>query len=146
MKRTKKNEKAAVKNFIETKNFTNFCKSMQAMGIVKRSEMHELFYAHYSKRYLTSKKVNVYNIIYNGLKCDLNTKKEHTAYVAPSFVDDMKKEKEFGRYKKVLIEGNKHIYWASPVYGLSDYNKSIWRENTPENRRKMQIINAYLNK
>ena len=58
--------------------------------------------------------------------------------------------KENKRYKgtsyfKILIEGNRNIYWASPIYEHSDYNKSIAFENTPENRAKMDIINNFLN-
>lgn len=56
------------------------------------------------------------------------------------------KNKQSGNYKKILIEGNTHIYWAHPYYQHKDYNKSIWRKNTPENRVKMQIINNFLNK
>lgn len=51
-----------------------------------------------------------------------------------------------GRYTKRLIIGNTHIYWASPVYGHQDYNKSIFADNTPQNRRKAELINNLLNK
>lgn len=49
-----------------------------------------------------------------------------------------------GRYTKRLIVGNKHIYWASPVYGHKDYNKSIFADNTPRNRRKAELINRLI--
>lgn len=49
-----------------------------------------------------------------------------------------------GRHTKRLIVGNKHIYWASPVYGHQDYNKSIFADNTPRNRRKAELINRLI--
>jgi hypothetical protein len=49
-------------------------------------------------------------------------------------------------YFKVLVEGNKNIYWASQKCGHSDYNKSIAMPNTPHNREVMRVINAYLTK
>lgn len=57
-----------------------------------------------------------------------------------------REEKLSGRspYSKMLIEGNKNIYWASPSYGHSDYNKSIAMENTEKNRAIMNVINRYL--
>lgn len=49
-------------------------------------------------------------------------------------------------YEKVIIEGNKHLYIASPIYLHADYNKSIFAKNTPENRRKAELINKLLGK
>lgn len=54
------------------------------------------------------------------------------------------KKRKFDSYSKKLIEGNKNIYWASPVYGHSDYNKSIAFANNEKNRKAMVIINNYL--
>lgn len=51
-----------------------------------------------------------------------------------------------GRYAKRLIIGHTHIYWASPIYGHQDYNKSIFADNTPKNRRKADLINKLLDK
>jgi hypothetical protein len=47
-------------------------------------------------------------------------------------------------YGKILIEGNSNIYWASPAYGHSDYNKHIAFPNTLRNRKVMQLINAFI--
>ena len=57
-----------------------------------------------------------------------------------------KLQKKAGRssYSKMLIIGNKNIYWASPEYGHADYNKSIALPNTERNRRAATIINHYL--
>lgn len=49
-------------------------------------------------------------------------------------------------YEKVIIEGNKHLYIASPIYGHSDYNKTIFADNTPRNRRKAALVNKLLEK
>lgn len=49
-------------------------------------------------------------------------------------------------YRKVLIEGYTRIYWAHPEYKHRDYNKSVFGFNTTTNRKRMQLINAILNK
>lgn len=49
-------------------------------------------------------------------------------------------------YSKRLIQGNKNIYLASPIYGHSDYNKSIFCENTPKNWEKCVLINKIMDK
>lgn len=45
-------------------------------------------------------------------------------------------------YEKRIIEGCGYLWFASPLYGLTDYNKSIFAVNTPRNRRKAELINA----
>ena len=52
----------------------------------------------------------------------------------------------YSSYSKILIEGNTNIYWASPVYLHSDYNKSRAMENTPKNRKIMELVNKMLAK
>lgn len=47
-------------------------------------------------------------------------------------------KKGFSSYTKVLIEGSTSIYWASPVYKHSDYNKSKALENNEKNREIMR--------
>lgn len=47
-------------------------------------------------------------------------------------------------YFKIMIEGNKNIYLAHPVYKHSDYNKSIVMENTENNRKLMELVNKIL--
>lgn len=142
--RTNKNEKAAVKNYIESKDLTAFCRSMKQMGIVKQSEILEVLKKHYSERFLNRHEVYPSFLAYSIINRDLDKEPLPHGRVF-TFIQQMKENKHSGSYKKVLIEGNKHIYWASPVYGHQDYNKHVWRDNTPENRRKMQIINNYLN-
>jgi hypothetical protein len=43
-----------------------------------------------------------------------------------------------------LIEGNNSIYWASPVYKHSDYNKSKALTNNERNREVIRAVNNYL--
>lgn len=47
-------------------------------------------------------------------------------------------------YFKTLIEGNTGIYYASPTYGHSDYNKSRIFDKTPETLNLMRIFNALI--
>jgi hypothetical protein len=49
-------------------------------------------------------------------------------------------------YFKILIIGKNNIYWASPVYGHSDYNKARAFSNTEKNRRAAYLINQLLKK
>lgn len=49
-------------------------------------------------------------------------------------------------YFKVLIEGNTGIYYASPVYGHSDYNKSRVFEKNAETLKLMKLFNAVVSK
>lgn len=51
----------------------------------------------------------------------------------------------FSNYSKILIEGNKNIYWASPKYLHQDYNKNIAFKNTKRNREIAEKINNFLN-
>lgn len=147
MKRTKKNEKAAVKAFVHSGNFTEFCKTCKAMGIVQRGMIYNIIRYYYTDRTVlkrTGKRTHVW--CFSVLQTDLNTKKTFCKESPVNFLGQMRKNRNAGTYKKVLIVGHRHIYWASPTYGHADYNKSIWRDNTPVNRRKMELINRFLNK
>lgn len=57
------------------------------------------------------------------------------------------KQKKSGKsnYSKILVVGNSNIYWCSPVYLHSDYNKSTALENNEKNRNLALTINKYLN-
>lgn len=49
-------------------------------------------------------------------------------------------------YFKLMIEGNNNIYYASPEYGHSDYNKSrIW-PNNERGRKLMNLFNSLIYK
>ena len=60
------------------------------------------------------------------------------------FAKQQKNEGNWGNYSKKLFLGNKNIYWCSPVFGHSDYNKSIAFDNTEKNRIIAEKINKYL--
>ena len=49
-------------------------------------------------------------------------------------------------YFKVLIEGNKNIYYASPIYGHSDYNKSVAFPKNEKTLKLMDLFNSIVNK
>lgn len=50
------------------------------------------------------------------------------------------------KYEKTLLPGGKYIWFASPLFGMNDYNKSVFAENTARNRRKAELINALASK
>lgn len=135
-------------DYLKTKDLTALCKGLKSYGIVKQIDICNLFEEHYTAAYLNRKKTSAYTIAYILLNTDLDVKIPYNPdkYIPMSFVEEMKREKNAGLYKKILFEGGSHIWWCSPIYGHKDYNKSIWRANTPENRAKMRIINNYLNK
>jgi len=49
-------------------------------------------------------------------------------------------------YFKTLIEGNTGIYYASPVYGHRDYNKSRIFDKNEKTLRLMELFNKIVNK
>ena len=84
--------------------------------------------------------------------CDiafLNDKADYSRYT-PNTIGSVfayakrQKAEGYSPYSKMLIIGNKNIYWASPSYGHADYNKSIALPNTERNRRAAVLINHYL--
>lgn len=149
LERVNQVEKAAIRLYMANRDFTAFCKVLKMLGIVTRNEIYEVIKKHYSDKYFTKKTGHsAYYTAYVLLSGDLDDKQRHNkeGLTSLNFVQEMKANKEAGAYKKILIIGKTQIYWASPIYGHDDYNKAVWRENTPENRRKMEIINNFLNK
>jgi len=61
-------------------------------------------------------------------------------------IQEAKSEKKVkkGRYSKILIFGNTNIYWASPIYQHSDYNKSIAMPRNTKNEKLANLINQIL--
>lgn len=47
-------------------------------------------------------------------------------------------------YYKILIEGNTGVYYASPVYGHSDYNKHRLFDKTEKTLKIMRLFNTVL--
>lgn len=49
-------------------------------------------------------------------------------------------------YFKVMIEGNSGIYYASPAYGHSDYNKTRLFDKNKKTLKLMSLFNSIINK
>jgi hypothetical protein len=49
-------------------------------------------------------------------------------------------------YFKIMIEGNKNIYYASPVYMHNDYNKNILFAKNEQTLKLMHLFNKIVNK
>lgn len=120
---------------------------MKNVGVTKRSDIYNEICANYSDAYLRRRNLSAYKIAYDFLKNDLDAKTNRGNICEPSnFLQEMKKNKAAGNYKKILVIGGNRIYWASPVYGLNDYNRAVFGVDNEENRRRMGIINAFLMK
>lgn len=70
-----------------------------------------------------------------------NTSSKRTVYETFKQLLSVSKSSKGTSYFKTLIEGNKNIYYASPVYGHSDYNKSIAFRKNEETLKLMEIFN-----
>lgn len=143
----KQSTKQIIKAYLSNNDFTAFCRAMKNVGVTKRSDIYNEICANYSDAYLRRRNLSAYRIAYDFLKSDLDKKAAGNSTCEPSnFLQEMKKNKAAGNYKKILIEGGSHIWWVSPVYLHEDYNKAIFGKNNAENRRRMGIINAFLMK
>lgn len=142
MKTTKKN----IQNIIRAGNRTDIFKIAKSCGINvnDRSSLFDWY-----KSYATSDKIRrrAYDICFYENRfyaaCNEGRNTLSPALRAFNFAKLQKKEGK-SNYLKVLIGGNSSIYWASPEYGHSDYNKSIAMPNTEKNRAIARVINKYL--
>lgn len=141
----KTNERKVIRSFVETKNLTALCRQLRKWDIVRQMDIYHLFKRTFSDRFFRKNKIDTWSLCFDVLKSDLD-KKEVTEYIYENLLKKMQRNKAAGAYMKVLFEGHNNIYWCSPIYGHADYNKHVWAENTPENRRKMKIINKFLRK
>lgn len=144
----KQSTTAIIKAYIASNDLTAFCRSMKQAGITRRSAIYDEICANYTHEYLRRRNLSAYKIAYDFLKSDLDAKrtKNGTEAEPSNFLQQMQRNKAAGAYKKILaIDGGK-IYWVSPVYGLADYNRCEFGVNDEANRRRMEIINAFLNK
>lgn len=53
---------------------------------------------------------------------------------------EISKKNKNTNYQKTLIEGKTSIYFANPIYGHSDYNKSIFCE---KNEKTLKLIGLF---
>lgn len=149
MTRTSKKQstKEIIKAYIANNDLTAFCRSMKQAGITRRSAIYDEICANYTHEYLRRRNLSAYKIAYDFLKSDLDAKAADGTGDAPmNFLQEMQANKAAGAYKKVLATDGEKIYWVSPVYGLEDYNRTEFGADNEANRRRMEIINAYLMK
>jgi hypothetical protein len=57
---------------------------------------------------------------------------------------DIKDGTVLTNYAKMFIVGHRHIYYAHPLYGHGDYNKSALMPNTPKHRKVADELNQLL--
>lgn len=86
-----------------------------------------------------------YNTAYNSGKPFISSFINTPIANVVAFAKSQKKEGK-SNYSKVLILGNTNIYWASEVYGHSDYNKSVAMPINNKSIALMQVVNSYLAK
>ena len=70
--------------------------------------------------------------------------KPNNRVLATTYLAKFEMAEKRGRYSKILIFGNTNIYWASPIYQHSDYNKSIAMPKNPKNEKLAYLINRIL--
>ena len=144
----KKVTKKEIVKVLRGQNSTEIFK-IAAMSGVDVSEKGNVF--NFIQKYAPSNKVygGAYRLSY-GADWFKNFRAKDTTLRMPikDAIEWAKWQKDKGLmttiYAKILIEGNTNIYWASPVYGHSDYNKSVAFENNGVNRKVAQLINKYL--
>ena len=139
MKVTKKQIRAAIKSGNRTEIFK--LAKLSGVDVTNKSRVHDFMEA----VVLTRKDWNkIYDLAYGKRKIEQGFK-ENRILEAITFAKHQKASGSMeGSYGKILIEGNGNIYWASPVYKHSDYNKSVAFENTEKNRALANTINRYL--
>lgn len=138
--------KKEIATALRTLNATEIFKVAVKYGIDVSNRMNLLefirYYAPsqkvYNKAYQLSYGAGDFKNIRNDHKSGLSTLAKVIAWA--------KFEKKQGKsnYSKVLITGNTNIYWASPIYGHSDYNKSIAMPLNDKNLKAMKVINNFL--
>ena len=130
-----------IQSVLRTLNRTAIFKAAKQHGVNVQNKRNVL---QFIQDYAPSQKVKrkAWNIAFY-VKPDCS---RYTPNTIESVFNFAKLQKKAGHssYSKMLIEGNKNIYWVSPAYGHADYNKSIALPNTERNRRAATIINHYL--
>jgi hypothetical protein len=72
--------------------------------------------------------------------------KNNSEYDLLKYLLKRSKDAKNTSYFKILIEGNKNIYYASPIYRHSDYNKSIAFPKNEKTLKLMELFNSIVNK
>ena len=142
----KKVTKSQIVKVLRTQNVTEIFKIAKLHG-VDVSNRENVF--NFIQKFAPSQKVynNAYSLSY-GASNFKNYRIDHSTIHTPiaNVVRFAKKSKKRQKdnYTKVLIIGDTNIYWASPVYGFKDYNKSFALKNTLKNRGFAQKVNAFI--
>ena len=113
------NSKSAVYHFIQDNAPNNKIYNSAYKLTIMRNDDHQI-------RRLSSKRFNREQIL-------------RTIKIAKEEV-----ERGYDSYSKILIKGHTNIYWASPVYEHSDYNKSRALPITEKNLKVLEAVNKYL--
>lgn len=134
MKTTKKQIQAVLRTLNRTAIFK--IAKQAGVNVTKRAEVCEFI-----RRYAPTKRISkwAYSIAYT-------TDKKAYSVPAPvlpvaNSIRFAKEQRTSSPYCKVLIKGNANVYWASPVYGHSDYNKSIAFPITEHSDKLIRLIN-----
>lgn len=140
--------KKQIKKELRTLNPTNIFRIAKLAGVdvAKRSEV-----CRFIRENAPNQKIqrNAYNLSYGAsfFKHARQSSGKNTASKISTAIRYAMQQKKEGKsnYSKILVVGNSNIYWASPAYLHSDYNKSIAFENTEKTRKIALKINKYLN-
>ena len=145
--KTSRITKAEIARVLRTQNSTEIFKICSKLGldVSVRKSVYDFI-----RENAPSAKVyrNAYRLSY-GAGDFKNYRIDHSSVKMPikAAVDHAKynKNRGYDNYSKKLILGNTNIYWASPVYEHSDYNKSVAFPNTEKFRKIASLINKFLN-
>ena len=149
MKNVRKITKKQIKEILMRQNPTEIYKLCANLGIdvSQKHKVHDFIQKNAHANYVYR---SAYKIAYDSKNV---FKRDRQMYYisAPRMpiydaIQYAKHQKQRGRdnYSKKLFIGNKNIYWCSPDYAHSDYNKGIAFENTEKNRKVAEIINRFL--
>ena len=99
---------------------------------------------------IITKKYNreIGNVIVRGIliySCQFKTKKETNTQIFRDCLQWSLKCKGTN-YFKIMIEGTTGIYYASPLYGHDDYNKSRLFDKNDKTLKLMQMFNNIVNR
>ena len=136
----KKVTKKAINLAIKEKNTTEIFRLAYLSGIDTSKKSDVLEFAVKNCKYVKAF-IKCYSIVNSGKK---NYYVPYTPFLVSDNFNFAKKQKRGSSYCKVLIKGNRHWYWASPIYQHSDYNKSIAFPINEFNNRFANLLNSII--
>ena len=109
----------------------------------RKKEIKFLLKKHTEKELM---EIQLNNLIRSNNKKEYKNHKQIDWAELKEIVRTMRRSKNTS-YLKIFIQGNNHIYLASPIYQHKDYNKSTFCLNTPHNwdicKKANEIILGY---